>query len=392
MSGPLVLPALKPGVTGRRALLKALGLTGLGFGLLGTRGLAAARERGDEGPLFVSCLKDGDGYAAAGVGADGSLRFKTPLPDRGHALAFHPTKPHVVVFGRRPGYFAAVIDHDSGTALRRIDATPGRHFFGHGTFSPDGRYLFTSENDYDAARGTLGIRDAADGYRHLGEFPTHGVGPHDVRVSRDGNTFVVANGGIHTHPDTGRATLNIATMAPSLAYVDMADGRLRAAYRPPPALHKLSIRHADFGADGTLAIALQDEGDPRRLSPLVALHDGRGELRFLEAPPGVARRMRRYTGAVAFDATGRIAAVSAPRGNLMTFWDAREARFLGSADSPDGCGVAADGAPGGFVMTCGTGAVLRHDALTGVTAVLRPTASAGYAWDNHVLAKPALDG
>ena len=41
----------------------------------------------------------------------------------------------------------------------------------------------------------------------------------------DGETFVVANGGIETHPDYGRAELNLETMDPSVAFVDRARWR-----------------------------------------------------------------------------------------------------------------------------------------------------------------------
>ena len=81
---------------------------------------------------------------------------------------------------------------------------PDRHFFGHGVFSADGKLLYTTENDYDGARGVIGVRDATDGYQQIGEFPAHGMEPHDIQLLADGRTMVIANGGIRTHPDSAR--------------------------------------------------------------------------------------------------------------------------------------------------------------------------------------------
>ena len=83
-------------------------------------------------------------------------------------------------------------------------------------FSPDGALLYATENDFDNAAGMVGIYDARAVSSAIGEFPTHGVGPHELLLLDDGATLAIANGGIETHPDFGRAKLNIATMKPSL--------------------------------------------------------------------------------------------------------------------------------------------------------------------------------
>ncbi len=93
----------------------------------------------------------------------------------------------------------------------------------------------------------IGVRDATGGYKQIGEFPAHGMEPHDIALLSDGRTMVIANGGIRTHPDRGADELNLADMQPSLVYVDVATGDLLEEHRLAPALHQLSIRHL---ADG----------------------------------------------------------------------------------------------------------------------------------------------
>jgi len=283
-----------------------------------------------------------------------------------------------VVFARRPGRFAVVFDHEAGTVVRRIDAAANRHFYGHGTFSADGRFLITSENAFATGEGRLCVRDASDGFRHVGELPSHGVGPHDVRLMPDGKTLVVANGGIRTHPDFARRKLNLADMAPSLSFLDTATGRLADDVALPARLHQLSIRHLDVSADGRVGVAMQYQGPADQEVPLVALCDGAG-LHPFEASTALSRTLRHYTGSMAFDGSGRHLAVSGPRGDLVTIWDSRDGRLAARLDVPDGCGVATDG--NGFVLTSGQGRVLRWSPADGLV----PLRAAAGGWDNHLM-------
>jgi hypothetical protein len=232
----------------------------------------------------------------------------------------------------------------------------------------------------------VGIRDAEDGYRQIGEFASQGIGPHELVLMPDGGTLAVANGGIRTHPDNDRAILNLDTMQPSLAYLDLASGRLRDAFGLAPRLHRLSIRHLAVNRDGEVALAMQYEGSKRDRVPLVGVHDG-GDIRLLEAPPEIERRMRHYAGGVAFDQSGRLLAVSCPRGNLITFWDVRTGRLIDQAEIADGCGVAPAEAPGTFVITGGRGDVVTIEAGQGGRT---PMDVAGQtAWDNHLGIAPS---
>ena len=144
------------------------------------------------------------------------------------------------------------LDAAAGRVLHRFDAVAGRHFFGHGFFSPDGRLLYATENDFDAEAGAIGIYDAADGWRRVGEIAGVGIEPHEAALLGDGRTIVAADGGILTHPDYGREKLNLATMAPALVYVDRASGEILETARLDPALHRLSIRHLARDATGAV--------------------------------------------------------------------------------------------------------------------------------------------
>ena len=372
----------------RRAALRLLA-GGLAGSLLPAPFRAEAAGRG--APLYLSARVDASGgYRASGFLADGARVFDLPLPGRGHSFAVRPDGSAAVHFARRPGRFALVLDLVRGTITQTVETPANRHFYGHGVFSQGGRLLYATENDCDGERGVIGVYDATRGYRRIGELPSHGIGPHEIALLSDGKTLVVANGGIATHPDLPRVKLNLPTMTPSLCFVDRKSGALRRELTLDPALHQLSIRHLAVGPDDTVAAAMQYEGLAHDRVPLVALQRGLGPLRLLHGPPNVIRAMKNYCGSVCFDPSGHTIAVSAPRGNLVTFWDVGTGGYLSSADVSDGCGVAPGTRPGEFLASSGRGGVVVIDARSGTT---RPLAVAGLEaarWDNHLVAAPVL--
>ncbi|MEX2454826.1 MAG: DUF1513 domain-containing protein [Rhodospirillaceae bacterium] len=338
--------------------------------------------------LYASCGSDGEGrFFAAGFDPTGTLLFSIPIPERGHDIAFHPGRAEAVVFARRPGMTMHVIDTAAGGIARVAEAAPGRHYYGHGVFTPDGALLYVTENDFDEGTGLIGVYDPNGGYRRVGEFPSGGIGPHQLRLMPDGRTLAVANGGILTHPDTGRAKLNLERMQPNLAVVDPVEGRALWSATLPRPLHKLSIRHLDVNRSGILAIAMQYEGDVRDRVPLIALAEVGSPFRYVKAPADIDRRMRQYTGSTVFDSSGDYLAVSSPRGSVIGLWDARTGGFLRDLPAPDASGLAPTGERGGFLLTGGDGAIRTVAADRPEVAGLRG-ADRAIRWDNHLAASP----
>ena len=339
------------------------------------------------GPLYLSARADAVGvYRVSGFSADGARVFDLPMPGRGHSFAVRPDGSVAVHFARRPGRFALILDLVQGTVAQRVETPPDRHFYGHGVFSRDGRLLYATENDYEGERGVIGIYDAARGHTRLGELPSHGTGPHEIALLSDGETLVVANGGIATHPDLPRVKLNLPTMAPSLCFVDRRSGALRRELTLDPALHQLGIRHLAVAPDDTVAVAMQYEGPVHDRVPLVALQREGGPLQLLHGPPNVIRAMKNYCGSVCFDPGSRTIAVSAPRGNLVTFWDVGTGRYLSSAKVNDGCGVAPGAQPGEFLASGGLGGAVVIDVRSGTTRPLAVGGLEAARWDNHLVA------
>lgn len=360
----------------RRAFLKA---AGAGFaGLLMPRG-AEALEAAEL--VFASAAqKTGGGYAAALVNEAGRLIASVDLPERGHDIVFSPDGGRGVVFARQPGTFALVFDPSGHEPPQTIAGVEGRHFFGHGAFSPDGSVLYATENDFENARGVIGIYDVAGGFRRLGEFETHGTGPHEMLLMPDGVTFVVANGGIETHPDYGRAELNLETMDPSIAFIDRRDGRLIGQLRLEAGLHQLSIRHMAVDARRRVWFGCQFRGAPSDRPQLVGYATMDGDIRLVELPDNTLIELRNYVGSVAATADGGIIGISSPEGNRVLALDPETGRMVAEIGLQNGCGIAGDA--GGLLASSGEGT------LVGFAGSHAEAQQFDIRFDNHLRVRP----
>ncbi len=357
----------------RRAFLKAAGI-GFAASLLPRQALTL--ERNDL--VFASAIQTASGgYGAVLMGERGDVISTVDLPDRGHDITISREAGRGVVFARQPGTFAVVFDPEGKAAPQTLTSVEGRHFFGHGVFSPDGKLLYATESDYEAAQGVVGIYDATDGYRRIGEFPTYGTGPHEMLLMPDGVTFVVANGGIETHPDFGRAELNIETMDPSVVFINRRDGRLVGQLRLDAGLHQLSIRHMAIDARARVWFGCQYKGAPSDAPQLVGYATMDGDIRLIDLPVDTILSLRNYVGSVAVSADGAKIGVSSPEGDLLVALDAEGRQPVVVETMRSGCGLAADGA--GFVATSGMGEMI------GIAGAERQTQKFDFHFDNHML-------
>lgn len=361
----------------RRSVLAGLGAASV-LPLLGSAASGAAAAR-----LYLNAYGDRAAFGLAGFDADGQIRYRLPLPGRGHSFARRADRRIAVAFSRRPGDYALVFDPVDGTAQHLILAAEDRNFCGHGAFAADGRLMFATEAIGSTGDGVLGIYDAADGWRRIGEFSTHGLDPHEIRLMPDGRTLVVANGGILMKADMPRLKLNIPDMDPSLVYLDARDGSLMRQIRPAADLRQLSIRHIAIDRHGRVAVAMQYEGPETDPVPLVALHDapaGAGHLDYLPMPEEQRMAMRQYCGSAAMDVSGRHLAVSSPRGNRVLVWDMDRLALAHAGEARDVCGIAAQ-PEAGFLVSNGLGHIYRMD-RDGLQVLGN---AEGLQWDNHMV-------
>ncbi len=363
----------------RRALL-----AGAGAALLS--GLSARRVEALESSqaLYLAARKEADGsYAVVVFTPDGHDVVRVPLPGRGHDVTLHEPSGRAVAFARRPGTFAAAFDIHGRKEPEFFSSPQGRHFYGHGVYSPDGRLLYATENDFENGLGFIGVYDSSDGYRRIAQFSSGGVGPHEILLAPDGRTLVVANGGMETHPDYGRTILNLPTMKPTLALIDRMTGDIIATHDLGESQRLSSIRHMTIDGHGSVWFGCQFQGDKATRPQLVGRIKRDGVPELLNAPEDVLHGFNNYIGSVMTSRDGEIVATSSPRGGQVVYWNATSGQVLGRDRVRDGCGVAARPS-NDFLISDGAGELLAGGPDHGGAPDL-VRRDGKVSWDNHMV-------
>jgi len=349
----------------RRTLLKAalLGIATpiLPFGCV-SKGTSPAQ------PALIGCALRGRGKYSLVVADQQGLPLKQlPLPSRGHGVATHKTLNHAVAFARRPGEYFVVFDYMTGEVVAHLNAKPQRHYYGHGVYSNDGKWLYATEGERDTSRGIIGVYDVLAGYAKVAEFMGFGLGPHEVIVMPD-DKIAIGVGGVHTD---GRNPLNLSSMKPSLSYLD-SNGELVEQVSLPD--HHLSIRHLAHDGDKTVLCGQQYRGEPDEYPSLLAMHTAGGQMRPLIAAPEQWARFNHYIASIA--ATDQWILATSPRGNCYGIWSKHTGQLEELNVLPDASGVIAK--EGYFQVSSGTGGVVTQSSPGDKEKIYSKI-----QWDNH---------
>ncbi|MCW1937946.1 DUF1513 domain-containing protein [Pseudomonas sp. MDMC_285] len=331
-------------------------------------------------PLLLSARDDGDGkHYAVGYRLDGERAFATPVTERCHDVVPHPSLPMALFVGRRPSTESYLIDTRDGRLLQTLASPAGRHFNGHAVFHKGGEWLYATENDTtEPGRGVIGTyRLQGEQLLRAAEHSSHGVGPHQLLWMPDGETLVVANGGIRTEAES-RVDMNLDAMQASLVLMQRDGSLVSQEYL---ADQQNSIRHLAVARDGTVVSGQQYMGDLHDQVPLLAIkRPGQPFQPFALGEPQRAA-MNQYTASVAIHDELRLLAMTAPRGNRFFIWDLDSAQVRLDLPLPDCAGVGA--VADGFVVTSGQGRCRLYDCRGERIATQALQLPAGL-WDNHL--------
>jgi uncharacterized protein len=246
-------------------------------------------------------------------------------------------------------------------------------------FHKGGDWLYATENDTtEPGRGVLGVyRLQGERLVRAGEHASHGVGPHQLLWMPDGETLVVANGGIRTEAES-RVEMNLDAMDASLVLM-RRDGSLVSRERL--AEQQNSVRHLAVASDGTVVSGQQYMGDIQDAAPLLAIK--RPGQAFQPFPLAEAQRlaMNQYTASVAIHSELRLLALTAPRGNRFFLWDLDSAAVRLDVPLADCAGVGA--LAEGFVVSSGQGRCRLYD-CRGERIVAKALELPAGLWDNHL--------
>lgn len=354
----------------------------LGSFLMGACALGGWRIFGQNksAPLLLSARDSSDGkHFAVGYRLDGTQVFATQVAQRCHDVINHPHLPVAVFVARRPGTEIYLLDVRDGRLLQTLSSLPNRHFYGHAVIHKSGDWLYATENDTtNPGRGLLGAyRFIDERLVHSAELSTHGVGPHQVSWMPDGETLVIANGGIRTEAES-RVDMNLHAMQPSLVFMNR-DGALQSKETLSQPMN--SIRHLAIASDGTVVAGQQFMGDAQTSAPLLAIKRPGQPFTAFPVAESQLQAMNHYSASVAIHSELRLVALSAPRGNRVFIWDLDSADIRLDAPLADCAGIGA--VKDGFVVTSGQGRCRFYDCrehqIT-TTPLQLPAA----LWDNHL--------
>jgi hypothetical protein len=373
----LILGLMRMMAISRRSFLAKASL------LLGSATISYMPANAVESHSYASAFTDlNDQHFVGLFSSAGKLIKSHKTPSRGHAATFSKDGRLAVFFARRPGTWMLVLEVLTGTVLAEIESVSGRHFYGHGVFNQDQSLLFATENDYENARGVIGVYDVLQNFKRVHELPSYGVGPHELALLSDGQTLVVANGGIETHPDYGRIKLNLETMSSRLTYINTVSGQELAHVLPPN--HKLSLRHLAVNHIDEVVVGAQFQGGGEKDYPLIFRHKQGETLKALSGQPlKNLRQLDNYIASVTFSPDGQQVVSSSPRGDRVSIWDVNTG-WLDDIKVPDVGGIAQTSLANHVLLSSGNG---RLYLLSLLNNELKELPSHTHRWDNHLVGK-----
>ena len=308
-----------------------------------------------------------------------SLQHSTDLVTRGHHIEIINDN-EAWLFARRPSSYMLRVDWRTGRVLTRYIYDSTRTGFGHGIMSSDG-LLLTTDQRLDDDAGLLTIRDGRTGEIKQ-EFLSGGIGPHELLMMPDGIHVAIANGGVLTRPDSGRAKLNLAQMQPSLTILNRYTGGITHQAQLDDA--RLSIRHLAHLPNHAIGIALQyEQGEGKAAEPVAAIWQPEAGIKLLEAQAEPFNRAQGYAASAASDGLSYFA-VSCPKANAVMIWTVK-GQWLRTLNVPLAYGLAVMSQVNCLAVSSENGGIYYFDTQTWQEKTTQ-NQTFDVQWDNHLVA------
>ena len=328
--------------------------------------------------------------AAGGINESYSLSWLQPNSNtenfltgfRGHGLAKHPIKTHLVfMFSRRPGNEGVMINLKTKTVEHRFISSPHLFMEGHGCFSHDGKYLFCTESNRHTNQGIITVRET-DSFKLVREISSGGIGPHEIQTIPKQSVIAVANGGLIK--DQEGNSINTDTMQSNVTLIDYLSDKIISTHHAENP--QSSLRHIDISEDGIIAVAMQQQDyNSESITPLTRLIKKDGSSTSLNAPKDLVKKLNGYVGSVRINNRYRTAAFTSPRGDIALFWNIDSGAFLGTQYFHNVCGLTITNDEEYFVLSNSAGKIRQIKSSTLLENTELRQQLPTHQWDNHMI-------
>lgn len=166
------------------------------------------------------------------VGFDGSIR-QTLLPVAAHDVEVAPDRSIGVLCSMDGEQHTAFDPETLELAAIGPSLGNGWHGGGHAVYLDGGRTVILSERapsrpyegSFEKHYGRLTVRDPKT-LKIAETYSTHGIDPHDIRLTADGRYIVAANYGSTVSAKTGNFTIPRSVVQASITVIELSSGKL----------------------------------------------------------------------------------------------------------------------------------------------------------------------
>lgn len=233
-----------------------------------------------------------------------------------HGVAQDPWNLNIISVFEKKGPGACEINLNTGTKTRDISTLEGRHFYGHGVYSVDGKKLYCTETVLATQEGLIAVRDAKT-LKLEGEFPSYGANPHECHLVDDGKIIAITNGG----------GTKSSGLTPCVSYVDVASQKLIDKYEMQD--ERFNTGHLQISKNRDLVVisAPRDGLADTELGAISVLGKN-GKLETFSTPSEIVKQLKGETLSVCIDESRGVFAATSPKGNFVSFWNLKNNKFI----------------------------------------------------------------
>ncbi|MFZ4650992.1 MAG: DUF1513 domain-containing protein [Rubrivivax sp.] len=293
-----------------------------------------------------------------------------------HGWAQNPRLPSRTFFFEKEGPGAAEFDLVEMRQTRVVPPVRGRTFYGHGAVSADARWLLSTESEPDG-RGVIGVRDAST-LAYQGEFPSHGLRPHDCHLIDEGRVLAVANGGGPSERDP----------RPCVCFIEASSGKLLHRHEMAPGLPFNTGHLGPVGRDRALVVSAPQRGLDAGHPGAVSWCDPRSARLKVLQPTASAPALLGEALSVAVLPERDLGLVTHPTPGWISIWRLSDGSALGGLAVARVRGLAIAASRRGLWVSHGERASLGFLDLDNPGAGVRVAVEAAMLAGSHLLVQP----